>query len=189
MKICRRTLMTLVTLHRPGSANAAASACLYREQERALRCQPLFRPRPEVVSHVVSHAWRLGPVSDRVPPPVAIHICILTGAPRRRRPGCYPPFRVHPSARDVNRLSSSIQWRGHGDSPARRPGTDRPLRFLSRTPSVALPSGCFAKFWACHRRLCRSSAGGDGVLASAGNSVEDRPAIASPFAPLPAIQL
>ena len=38
--------MTLVTLHRPGSANAAASACLYREQERALRCQPLFRPRP-----------------------------------------------------------------------------------------------------------------------------------------------
>jgi len=180
--------MTLVMpLHRPGSANAAASACLYREQERALRCQPLFRPRPTAgLWSPMPGVWGLSVTAS---PPVAIHICILTGAPRRRRPGCYPPFRVHPSAHDVNRLSSSIQWRGHGDSPARRPGTDRPLRFLSRTPCVALPSGCFANFWACHHRLCRSSAGGDGVLASAGNSVEDRPAIASRFAPLPAIQL
>ena len=36
-------------------------------------------------------------------------------------------------------------------------------------------------FWACHRQQCRSSAGGDGILASARNGVRDRLALA----PLP----
>ena len=39
-------LITLVTpLHWPGSANAAASVCLYSEQERSLTCRPIVRPR------------------------------------------------------------------------------------------------------------------------------------------------
>ena len=31
---------------RPGSAHAAASVCLYREQERPLRCRPIVWPHP-----------------------------------------------------------------------------------------------------------------------------------------------
>ena len=73
--------MTLVTpLHRPGSANAATSVCLYREQERALRYRPIVR------------------TSGR---------CL--------------PFRVHPSAHDVNRLSSGARQRG-GGTVIPRPG-------------------------------------------------------------------
>jgi len=45
---CRRALITLVMpLHWPGSANAADSVCLYREQKRApIRCRAIVRPRP-----------------------------------------------------------------------------------------------------------------------------------------------
>ena len=40
-------LITLVMpVHRPASANAAASVCLYWKQERALRCQLIVWPRP-----------------------------------------------------------------------------------------------------------------------------------------------
>jgi len=71
----------------------------------------------------------------------------------------------------------------------RRPMGGGPIPGLSSGSATALPRlrspitspGCFVTFQACHRRLCWSSAGGDGVLASTGNGVGDWPAIA----PLP----
>jgi len=33
-------------LHRPGSANVAASVCIYRKRERPLRCRPIVWPCP-----------------------------------------------------------------------------------------------------------------------------------------------
>jgi len=86
---------------------------------------------------------------------------------------------THPPATSTDCPAASDGGEGHGDSLARRPGTDQPLRFPGRAPSEAL-SGHFATFGACHHRLCQSSAGGDGVPASAGNSVRDRPAIDPP---------
>jgi len=65
---CRRALIALVMqLHQPGSANAANSVCLCREQERALRFWPIVRPCPTVsLGSPVPSVWR--PVSDRIPP-------------------------------------------------------------------------------------------------------------------------
>jgi len=63
--ICHWALIILVTpLHRPGSANAAASVCLYKEKERPLRCRPIIRPHP------TAGLWfscTQGPVGNRVP--------------------------------------------------------------------------------------------------------------------------
>jgi len=59
---------------RPGSANAAASVCLYREQERPLRCRPIVWPHPAV---------GLGPPepgvwvrSVAIASPIVLHVCI-----------------------------------------------------------------------------------------------------------------
>jgi len=151
--------------------------CLYREQERALRCRPI------AWLHTTAGLGSPMGAGRQSCPPVAIHICVLTGAPWRRRPGHCPP------ATSTDCPAASDGGEGHGDSLARCPGTDQPLCSPGRAPSEAL-SGHFATFGARHHRLCRSSAGGDGVPASAGNSVRDRPAIDPPaFAPLPVIQL
>ena len=91
--LCRRELITIVTpLSRPGSAKTAASVCLYsvyRKQER-----PLFTAALEQTSNVPSSRVRgraCGlpyPASGwRSRPSVTLHVCVLTGAPRRRRRG------------------------------------------------------------------------------------------------------
>jgi len=121
------------------------------------------------------------PVGDRVPRRVP-SLC-STCAPRRLR---FAVSRAYPPATSTD---CPVTSKGAGsDSLACRPGADQPLRFFGHAPPYP-PPGHFATFRAYHRRLCRSSAGGDRVPASDGNSVGDRPAIASPFAPLPVIQL
>ena len=98
-------------------------------------------------------------------PSVALHVCFLTGAPRRRRPGRCPPFHAPiPPATSTNCHCPAASDGGGGDSPARRPGAD------GRCASpVTLPRTPLRPFWARHCRLCKSSAGGDGVPSSAGN--------------------
>ena len=51
-------------LHRTGSVNAANSVCLYRKQERSLKCRPIVRPCP-TVGLWISHTR--GPVGDHAP--------------------------------------------------------------------------------------------------------------------------
>jgi len=65
---CRQALIILVTpLHRPGSANAVPSVCLYEKLERALRCRPIVQLRPTAgLGSPVPGIWR--PVGDRIPP-------------------------------------------------------------------------------------------------------------------------
>jgi len=66
---CCSTLTTLVTpLRRPGSANAAASVCLYIGNRKDHCSQP--RCRPIVWPHPTAGLWisrTRGPVGDRVP--------------------------------------------------------------------------------------------------------------------------
>ena len=91
---CCRALITLVTpLHQPDSANAAASVCLYRKQERPLRCRPIDRPRPTVGLWI---SCTLGPVGDRFPPPpVAFPAHVLTAVETRPLAAV---LHAHPSA-------------------------------------------------------------------------------------------
>ena len=163
-------LITIVMpLHRLGSANVAASVCLYRERERALRFWLIVQPYPTAgLGYPILPGRQSRPL-------VARHICIMTGVLWRRRPSCCTPFcaPVLPRRRLV--VQRRPTWgRGHGDAPARRPGADRPFRIPGHAPSVGPSPGRFATFWVRHCPLCRSI---DGVLASAGNSVGSQPAI------------
>ena len=63
-------------------------------------------------------------------PSVTLHVCVLTGAPRRRRRGRCPPFHA-PPPRDVDRLSSGIRREG-GEAVIPRPVVRGPM-------AVALP--------------------------------------------------
>jgi len=112
--------------------------------------------------------------------PITFPACVSTRAPRRRRPGRRPPLHMlTPPARSTDCTAASNG--GGGDSPARHLGADGHCAF-----PVALPR----PFWACHHLLCRSSAGGDGVPSSVGNSTGTGRRSHSPhFAPLSAIQL
>jgi len=125
---CRRALITLVTpLYRPGSANATTSVCLSREQERPLRCRPIIWP---------CQTWGCGlPYSGagrRSCPSVAFPAHISTHAPRRRRPGCCPPFCVpiRPRRRPIVQRHPT----GEGDC---RPAVQRPIGHCASP--VALP--------------------------------------------------
>jgi len=111
---CRRELITIVTpLSRSGSAKTAASVCLYsvyRKQERSLFTEALeqtsnvptaiIRPRACGLPYPAFGRWSR--------PSVALHVCFLTGAPRRRRPGHCPPFHAPIPPHDVDRLSSGV---------------------------------------------------------------------------------
>ena len=115
-------------LHWPGSANVAASVSLYREQERALRFRPIFRPRLTAgLGSPVPGVW--GPVGDRV------SLSRSTSAFRQVHHGAGDPAAARRFARlsslVVDRLSSSVR---HGNSQSRHPG---PLRFFVRSPPVA----------------------------------------------------
>ena len=58
----------------PGSAHAAASVCLYREQERPLRCRPIIRLHPTaglgLPYRASGYGWR------QSHPLVTHHICV-----------------------------------------------------------------------------------------------------------------
>jgi len=102
---------------------------LYREQERALRCRPIVRLCP------TAGLWSPVPgVQSAIVSPVALHVCILTGVPRRRRPGRCPPFctLILPQCRPI------VQWRPTDDSPARHPG-GRLATTLPRSRSPSSP--------------------------------------------------
>ena len=98
---CRHELITIVTpLSRPGSAKTAASVCLYSvywKQERSLFTAALEHTSnvpTAIVGRVRRRACGLPyPASGRGwRPSVSLHVCVLTGAPRRQRPGRCPPF-------------------------------------------------------------------------------------------------
>ena len=119
--------MFLVTpLHRPGSANAATSVCLYKKQDRPLRCD---------VSRSSSHVWcgACGPpypgASRPSRLPVEFLVCVSTRVPQRWRPSRCPPFCmpihpqrwpiVHGRPMEVVAIPQPAVWRliGHCASP------------------------------------------------------------------------
>jgi len=132
---CRRALITLVMpLHRPGGANAAASVCLYRKQERSLRCRPIDRPRLTV------GLWSPVPRGRSA---IAFPACVSTRAPHYWRHGRCPPFHVPISPR-CRPIVQQRPTAAGSNSPIHCPGADRPLRFPSRAPRVARsrPGNC-----------------------------------------------
>ena len=106
-------------------------------------------------------------------PSVALHVCVLTGAPRRRRPGRCLPFHapIPPQRRPI----------------VQRCPTGGRRWFPGQSSPVALPRTLPRPFWAHHCRLCWSSAGADGVPSSAGNGAGS--GRWHPLRALPAIQL
>ena len=135
--LCRRELITIVTpLSRPGSAKTASSVCLYsvyRKQET------LFTAALEQTSNVPTaiigrvRRWACGlphPASGwRSRPSVTLHVCILTGAPRRRRRGRCPLFHVPTPATSTDCPAVSD---GRGEAVIPRPVVRGPM-------AVALP--------------------------------------------------
>ena len=137
------------------------SLLLYSKQERSL-----FTAALEQTSNVPT-ARDVGRLSGRIrrracgllypggrsaiASPVAFPACVSTRVPRRRRPGHSPPI---------------VQRRPTGGGGRRRfPSPSSWGRWPFASP-VALPCtrpGHFVTFWARHRRLCRLSAGCDGV--------------------------
>ena len=148
----RHGLIAIVTpLSRTGSARKAASICLYsvyRKQERSLFTDVLEQtsnvPTTRNLSRSSGRVRRRAcglpyPVSGRQSrPSVALHVCFLASAPRRRRPGRCPPFHAPiPPATSTDCPAASDG--GGGDSLAHRPGADG-----RRTFPVAPPGrfGC-----------------------------------------------
>jgi len=144
----------------PSYAVASAQQCkycsfslLYREQERALQTSAASDGGPGV-----SHTQRVG-VGRRSPPPFALHVCVLTGAPRRA-PETWPlpaVLHAHPPVSSTDCPSASNGGRRH--SPARRPGGHRPLHFPGRAVPVASSLGSFATFRARPTRYVDQSIG------------------------------
>ena len=112
-------------------------------------------------------------------PSVALHVCFLTGASRRRRPGRCSPFHA-----PIPPASSGVRRGGGGDSLACCPGGRWPLCFPGHAPpyppailGVPLPTMLIV----CRRRW-------GPVIGQERRQV--RPVIAPPpFASPPAIQL
>ena len=109
---CHHELITIVTpLSRPSSAKTAASVCLYSvyiKQERSLFTAALeqtsnvptaiIRPRPTagLWSPIPSIRSAIASLHRAA---AALHVCFLTGAPRRQRPGRCSPFHARISLR------------------------------------------------------------------------------------------
>jgi len=92
--------------------------------------------RPPSSDHVRRRACGLSypAFGRRSRPSVALHVCFLTGAPWRRRPGHCPPFHapIYPS-----RLSSGVR---RGEAVIPRPGGRWPLHFPGRAPTYPPPA-------------------------------------------------
>jgi len=120
-------------------------------------------------------------VRSAITSPVALPACVSTRAPRCRSPAAARLSRAHLPA---TLIDCPAAFRGHGDSPARRPRAAQPLRFPGRAAPVPSLSPILQRFRrAAARYVDQSSAGGDGVPASVGNGVEGRPAI-QPITPV-----
>ena len=166
---CRCELITIVTpLSWPGSAKTADSVCLcsvYRKQERSLFTAALEQtsnvPTARNVGRSCSRIrrWACGlpyPASGlRLRPSVALHVCFLTGAPWRWRPGHCPPFHAPilpatstdcPAASDWGRGKAVIPWPVRGLMAVALP--------RSRSPHI-LPRPLIVRRW----RWVPSSAG------------------------------
>jgi len=101
-------------------------------------------------------------------PSVALHVCFLTAAPRRWRPGRCLPFHVPiPPATSTNCPVAS-DGRGGDSLVIPRPVVRGPDGRCASLVLLPMPSP--RPFWVRHRPLCRWSTGGDGVPSSAGNS-------------------
>jgi len=78
---------------------------------------------------------------------VALHVCFLTGVPRRRRPGCCPPF-CAPILLRRTAASDGGGWRfpgppsrkpiGHCASRSRSPSSPLPGRFGHASPAMLI---------------------------------------------------
>ena len=139
-------VITLVMpLHQPGSANAAASVCLYMEQERSLRCRLIVRPCPTAgLGSPIPSIW--GPVGNRVPhraPRLWFDKCATVPETQLLS----ADVRAHPPTTLTDCPATSTRGGGARRFPSRRPETDRPLRFPGRTSPVAPSPGRFATFW------------------------------------------
>ena len=135
----------------------AASVCLYsvyRKQERSLFTAAseqtsnvptaIIRPRP------MAGLWSPIPsIQSTIAPSVMLHVCFLTGAPRRRRPGRCPPFHV-PIPPATSTDCPAVSHRGGGGDS--RPVIRGPMAvaFPSRAPPYPPPR----QFWVRHCRLC-----------------------------------
>jgi len=176
-----RALITLVMpLHWPGSANAATSVCLYREQEHwdFGQSSGCIRWRAWGLPYPASGGW------SAIAPPFALHVFVLTGTPWRQRPIHCPPFSAPILLRHRLIVQQRPTWR-QGNSPACRPGTDQPLRFLGRAPSVAPPPAVLRRFGCATARYVDRSMGsqyGPGTASRAGRRLP-------PFTPTLVIQL
>ena len=111
--------------------------------------------------HIQRQAWvsrnrHLG-AGWRSRSPVALHVCVSTGAPWQRRPGHCPPFHA-----PLPPATSTDCPCPMGGMAIPRPivRANRPLRFLGRAPPCSpLTSICFVTFQVRHCPLCRSITG------------------------------
>ena len=161
-RFCYRVLITLVTpVHRPCTANAAASVCLYRKQERPLRCRPIEWPRPTAGLWSPIPGGRLAIASPRHVPSLCfdVHATVLETQPLPAVLRAYPPAMSTDCPSGIRRGRAVIpQMAG------------RSAIVLSRSRSPCSPlSSHFTMFQVHH---CPLSLSIDGVPASAGIASE-----------------
>ena len=122
---------------RPSSAHEAASVFLYRERERPLQCRRIVWPCPTVgLGSPVPGVWVRSAA-------IALHVCVLTRAPRRRRPGrcmpcCVP---IHPRRRPT------VQRCPTGGGERRFPGLSSGGRSAIAIPQLCSPRSPLT--WPC----------------------------------------
>jgi len=125
----------------------------------------------------VSRTRRLGALW-RSRPPVALHVCVMTGAPQRQRPSRCPPFHapILPRCRPiVQRHLTGREEERHGDSPAHRALADQPLRFPGCASFVASSPGRFVTFQVCQWDRWGPGIGRERHRGSAGDAPPLRP--------------
>ena len=109
-------------LHWPGSANAAASVCLYSEQERSLTCRPIVRSRLTAGLWSPVRGGRSAIASPRRVPSLHFDMCI-TALETRPLPAI---SRAYPPVTSTNYPAAYNE--GGRRFPGPPPGVDRPLR-------------------------------------------------------------